>query len=179
MIVAPECVFRQEIFQSIRSSMQELHSDKVILDDVNAAPFLFKSKDAQIWVRIFYRSMRDYSIEELQSEIRKLWVLMSNDAVLYLFYPELDRRQILKMNGFSDRLSFFEYGGLCGGEPQNTAIRICKWSPSRIIVDDPATENEVGVCCDPVVPVSFMKASRLTPEEVAFLSELSIALNHR
>ncbi|MCX5841186.1 MAG: hypothetical protein NTY16_07005 [Deltaproteobacteria bacterium] len=102
MIATQERVVRQEIFQSIRSSIQELHADKVILEDVNSAPFLFKSKDAQVWVRIFYRSMRDFSVEELQQEIKKLWVLMPNDAVLYLFYPELDRQQIFRMNGFSD-----------------------------------------------------------------------------
>ena len=122
MIAVQERGVRQEIFQSIRSSIQELHEDKVILEDVNGAPFLFKSRDAQVWARIFYRSMRDFSVEELQQEIKKLWVLMPNDAVLYLFYPELDRQQILRMNGFSDRLSFFEYAGLGGAEMEKTGF---------------------------------------------------------
>ena len=66
MIATQERVVRHEIFQSIRSSIQELHADKVILEDVNGTPFLFKSEDAQVWARIFYRSMRDFSVEETQ-----------------------------------------------------------------------------------------------------------------
>ncbi len=176
MIAAPERVFRQEIFLSIRSSIQELHADKVILEDVNGAPFLFKSKDAQIWARIFYRSMRDYSVEELQEEIRKLWVLMPNDAVLYLFYPELDRQQILKMNGVSDRLSFFEYAGPCATASEKAEIRICKWMPSWVQKTDPLPGGETRLRI--AVPSdSFLTVSCLTREEIAGLSELSLDLS--
>jgi hypothetical protein len=175
MIVAPERIFRQEIFQSIRSSIQELHSDKVILEDVGGAPFLFKSKDAQVWARIFYRSMRDCSVEELQQEIRKLWVLMPNDAVLYLFFPELDPRQILKMNGLNDRLSFFEYGGMVH---EKTGIRICKWMPSWVQKVDVPEKSETRPRA-PVAPLDFLRASCLTPQEISGLSELSLSLFRR
>jgi hypothetical protein len=176
MIATQERVVRQEIFQSIRSLIQELHADKVILEDVNGAPFLFKSQDAQIWARIFYRSMRDFSIEELQREIRKLWVLMPNDAVLYLFYPELDRQQIMGMNGFSDRLSFFEYAGLCGADSEKLGVRICKWVPSSVRVLSPVQGEEIS-SCGHASSRSFLQNTRLTPQEIAGLAELSRALH--
>ena len=175
MIATQERVVRQEIFQSIRSSIQELHADKVILDDVNGTPFLFKSKDAQVWARIFYRSMRDFSVEELQREIRKLWVLMPSDAVLYLFYPELDRQQILRMNGFSDRLSFFEYAGLCDADQEKLGVRICKWSPSSAQGLNPSQEGAAPSRVHAVTR-SFLQSSRLTLQEIVGLSELSLAL---
>ena len=175
MIATQERVVRQEIFQSIRSSVQELHTDKVILEDVNGAPFLFKSKDAQVWVRIFFQSMRDFSVGELQQEIKKLWVLMPNDAVLYLFYPELDRQQIFRMNGFSDRLSFFEYAGLCGPDTERFGIRICKWIPSSVHVPGPAQDEEMPSHVHPST-TSFLQNARLTSQEVAGLAELSLAL---
>jgi len=174
MIAAQERTVRQEIFQSIRSSIQELHADKVILDDVNGTPFLFKSKDAQVWARIFYRSMRDFSLEELQREIRQLWVLMPNDAVLYLFYPELDRQQILKMNGFSDRLSFFEYAGLCGEERERVDVRICNWIPTAAPIPSRHREEARVRVCAP--RVSFLQNACLTPKEISGLAELSLAL---
>jgi len=176
MIAAPEHVARQEIFQSIRLSIQELHADKVILEDVNGTPFLFKSKDAQVWARIFYRTMRDYSVEELQQEIKKLWVLMPGDAVLYLFYPELDRQQIFRMNGFSDRLSFFEYAGLCGEDKKKVGVRICKWNPSSVSVLSFAPDGEVLPHVHPSTK-SFMQSARLTSQEIAGLAELSLALH--
>ena len=175
MIATRERTVRREIFQSIRSSIQELHADKVILEDVNGTPFLFKSKDAQIWARIFYRSMRDFSVEELQREIKKLWVLMPSDAVLYLFYPELDRQQIFRMNGFSDRLSFFEYANLCDPDKEKIGVRICKWIPSAAYVPSPAQDGEAPslVCAS---SRSFLQNARLTSQEIAGLSELSLAL---
>jgi len=176
MIATQERGARQEIFQSIRSSIQELHSDKVILEDVNGTPFLFKSKDAQVWVRIFYRSMRDFSIEELKQEIKKLWVLMPTDAVLYLFYPELDRQQILRMNGFSDRLSFFEYTGFCGGDREKASVRICKWIPSSVHVLNTVHKGEAASSAQ-VIPGSFLQNARLTSEEITGLAELSLALH--
>jgi len=177
MIAAQERTVRQEIFQSIRSSIQELHADKVILEEASGTPFLFKSKDAQVWARIFYRSMRDFSLEELQQEIKKLWVLMPSDAVLYLFYPELDRMQILKMNGFSDRLSFFEYAGLCGAERERVDVRICKWIPAAAFVVSPFQEGEERARI-PAAGVSFQANARLTSQEIAGLAELSLALYH-
>lgn len=176
MIATHERVIQHEIFQSIRSSIQELHADKVILEDVNGTPFLFKSKDAQVWVRIFYRSMRDYSVEDLQREIKKLWVLMPNDAALYLFYPELDRHQIRRMNGFSDRLSFFEYAGLFGADKEKIGARICKWIPSSVPVLSPAHSEEV-LAHVRVSKGSFLQSARLTSQEVAGLAELSLALH--
>lgn len=171
MIALQERAHRQEIFQSIRSSVQELHNDKVILEDANGAPFLFKSKDAQIWVRIFYRSMRDFSKEELQQEIRKLWVLMPNNAALYFFYPELDRHRILEMNGFSDRLSFFEYRGLFAVVGERTSARICKWVPSPAYALTSLAKGEAPSA----VPSSksFLQNARLTSEEIRGLAELS------
>lgn len=166
---------RQGIFQSIRASIQELHADKVILEDVNGTPFLFKSKDAQVWARIFYRSMRDFSAKELQQEIKKLWVLMPSDAVLYLFYPELDRQQILKMNGFSDRLSFFEYTGLFNTEIKKIDIRICKWIPSSAYILDSVHEIKERPRTH-VSALSFLQGGRLTSQEIADLAELSLAL---
>ncbi len=166
---------RQGIFQSIRASIQELHADKVILEDVNGSPFLFKSKDAQVWARIFYRSMRDFTVEELQGEIKKLWVLMPGDAVLYLFYPELDRQQILKMNGFSDRLSFFEYAGLFGRGMDDVGVRICKWIPSSAYILD--SSREAGLRSrSPISASNFLQRGRLTPQEVEGLVDLSLAL---
>gem|GEM_PF-1090860 len=178
MIATQERAARQDIFQSIRSSIQELHADKVILEDVNGTPFLFKSKDAQVWARIFYRSMRDYSVEELQREIKKLWVLMPNDAVLYLFYPELDRQQIFRMNGFSDRLSFFEYAGLFGVDKEKVSVRICKWIPSSMPLFSPVQGEEEP---SPVHAStrSFLQNTRLTSEEISGLAELSLALRHQ
>ena len=175
MIATQERVVRREIFQSIRSSIQELHADKVILEDVNGTPFLFKSRDAQVWARIFYRSMRDYSVEELQREIKKLWVLMPDDAVLYLFYPELDRHQIFKMNGFSDRLSFFEYAGLFKPDSEKAGVRICKWIPSSMPLIAPSPETATPPHARFVPGRCFQKA-RLTPQEVTELAELSQAL---
>jgi hypothetical protein len=166
---------RQGIFQSIRASIQELHADKVILEDVNGSPFLFKSKDAQVWARIFYRSMRDFTVEELQREIKKLWVLMPSDAVLYLFYPELDRQQILKMNGFSDRLSFFEYAGLFGKGMESVGVRICKWIPSSAYDLDSSHEIEAPLRAQ-ISTSSFLQGGRLTPQEIEGLVELSLAL---
>ena len=176
MIATRERVVWQEIFQSIRSSIQELHADKVILEDVNGAPFLFKSKDAQVWARIFYRSMLDFSVEELQREIKKLWVLMPNDAVLYLFFPELDREQIFKVNDFSDRLSFFEYAGLCGVDKERGSARICKWIPASVQVLGPDQNGEVPSHISASTR-SFLQGARLTSEEIAGLGELSLSLN--
>jgi hypothetical protein len=176
MIATREHATRREIFQLIRSSIQELHPDKVILEDVNSAPFLFKSQDAEIWARIFYRSMRDYPVEELQQEIKKLWVLMPNDATLYLFYPELDRQQIFRMNGFSDRLSFFEYAGLFGSDRKKVGARICKWIPSSVPVPSLAQEGGVSSRVH-VSKGSFLQNARLTSEEIAGLAELSLALH--
>jgi hypothetical protein len=176
MIAIEERVVRQEIFQSIRSSIQELHADKVILDDVNGSPFIFKSQDAQVWARIFYRSMRDYSVEDLQREIKKLWVLMPNDAALYLFYPELDRQQIFRMNGFSDRLSFFEYGGLFGAGKEKFGARICKWLPSSMPVFGSVRADEALTHAH-VSSKSFLQNARLTLKEIEGLSELSLALH--
>jgi hypothetical protein len=176
MIAIQERIVRQEIFQSIRSAIQELHADKVILEDVNGTPFIFKSKDAQVWVRIFYRSMRDYSVEELQREIKKLWVLMPSDASLYLFYPELDRYQILRMNGFSDRLSFFEYAGLFGADKEKIGARICKWIPSSMLALSSAQDGE-DLAHTRVSTRSFLQSARLTLQEVAGLAELSLALH--
>jgi hypothetical protein len=175
MIATRERAVRQEIFQSIRLSIQELHADKVILEDANGAPFLFKSRDARVWARIFYRPMRDYSLEEQLQEIKKLWVLMPQDAVLYLFYPELDRLQILKMNGFSDRLSFFEYANPCGEEKEKAGVRICKWAPSSLNVPSSACEGEMSSGVPPLTR-SFLQDARLTPQEIAGLAELSLAL---
>ena len=166
---------RQNVFQSIRASIQELHADKVILEDINGSPFLFKSGDAQVWGRIFYRSMKDFSVEELQREIKKLWVLMPNDAVLYLFYPELDRRQILEMNGFSDRLSFFEYGGLFREKAEKAGIRICKWIPSSAYIFDLEHEAETSPLSKTQAP-SFLRRGQLTPREIRGLVDLSVVL---
>lgn len=174
MIATQERLIQREIFQSIRSSIQELHEDKVILEDLNGAPFLFKSNDAQVWVRIFFRSMRDFSMEELQQEIKKLWVLMPNDAVLYLFYPELDRQQILKMNGFSDRLSFFEYAGLFGPVKEKWGVRICKWIPSSVHIPESFLEEHRPHSSVP--GADFLQHARLTPGEIAGLVELSVTL---
>ena len=176
MIATQERTIRQEIFQSIRLSIQELHADKVILEDAHGAPFLFKSNDAQVWARIFYRSMRDFSLEELQQEIKKLWMLMPNNAVLYLFYPELDRQQILEMNGFSDRLSFFEYSGLYGAEIEKVDVRTCKWIPSSAHVLNPLQEGAVHAHVEEP-RVSFLSSARLTSQEIAGLAELSLSLH--
>lgn len=175
MITTQEPITQKGIFCSIRQLVQELHADKVILEDVHGTPFLFKSQDAQVWVRVFYRSMRDFSIETLKREIQKLWVLMPRDAVLYLFYPELDREQIFKMNGINDRLSFFEYGHLAGIDKNRTDIRICKWIPAMSIMpkilkqqpDSSCPQNKIG---------GFFQESRLTSKEIAGLSELALAL---
>ena len=147
-----------------------------MLEDANGAPFLFKSKDAQVWARIFYRSMRDFSVEELQQEIRKLWMLMPNDAVLYLFYPELDRQQISRINGLSDRLSFFEYAGLGDGDKEGLGVRICKWIPSSVSFDNAAQDGELPVRIPPAAPSNFLQGTRLTSQEIAGLAELSLAL---
>ena len=175
MIAAQERVGRQEIFQSVRSAIQELHAEKVILEDENGAPFIFKSQDAQVWVRIFYRSMRDFSKEELQQEIKKLWVLMPSDAALYLFYPELDRGQILEMNGFSDRLSFFEYARLCGEEREKIGVRICKWIPSASYAFVSFSKEE-ETFRPKAFAKSFLQNACLTSQEIAGLAELSLAL---
>ncbi len=174
MIATQERGVRQEIFRSIRSSIQELHADKVILEDLDGMPFLFKSDDAKVWVRIFYRSMRDYAPDELREEVAKLWRLMPNDAVLYLFYPELDLGQILRLNEFGDRLSFFEYAGQ-GIETEKIGVRICKWMPASL-VDEPSVQVER----QPFRGVrggGLLRFSRLDAEEVAALAELSLLLH--
>lgn len=166
-----ERTVRHEIFQSIRLSIQDLHEDKVILEDVNGAPFLFKSRDAEVWARIFYRSMRDFSSQELQSEIKKLCVLMPQNAVLYLFYPELDRRQIIQMNGFNDRISFFEYAGFGGVDIDKAGVHICKWAPHEKLLPPDSMGHEIleeHACFTP----SFLQASRLTAQEIAGLGEM-------
>jgi len=171
MIATQERVVRQEIFRSIRSSIQELHSDKVILEDVNGTPFLFKSNDAKVWARIFYRSMRDFFVEELQQEIKKLWLLMPDDAVLYLFFPALDRQQILKMNDSSDRLSFFEYAGH-GSEKERGGVCICKWMPTALC----GAVWVEGPSCQDAPTSSFLRHSKLTDEEVLGLTDLGLSL---
>jgi len=175
MIATQEHVGRLPIFRAIRSSVQDLHTDKVILEDVHGAPFLFKSQDAKIWVRIFYRAMQDFSLEELKQEIKKLWVLMPNDAVLYLFYPELDRQQILKMNGFSDRLSFFEYANPWGSEKAEHGIHICKWIPSMPLLSLPPETMKVTIR-PPVSSSDFLQKTRLNAQEVVGLAELALSL---
>ena len=175
MILAQERVDQGKIFQAVRLSVQELHPDKVIREDAHGMPFLFKSCDAQVWVRIFYRSMQDFSLEELKEEIRKLWVLMPKEATLYLFYPALDRQQILKMNGFSDRLSFFEYGNLYGAEAEKRGVHICKWIPSASI--DSLLPEEFSVFLRrPLPPSGFLQNSRLSASEIAALTDLALAL---
>ncbi len=174
MILAQERIDQRKIFQAVRRSVQELHPDRAIQEDANGIPFLFKSHDAQIWVRIFYRAMQDFSLEELREEIRKLWVLMPKDATLYLFYPVLDRGQILKMNGFSDRLSFFESGNFSGPEVDKCGVHICKWIPSIAIV--PLSSNEPVRPSIPKFPLSgFLQNTRLTVAEIAALTELALA----
>lgn len=175
MILMQRQVDQGEIFQAVRLSVQELHPDKVIREEAHGMPFLFKSCDAQIWVRIFYRAMQDFSLDELKEEIRKLWVLMPKDATLYLFYPVLDREQILKMNGFSDRLSFFEYGNLCGSGTDRRGVHICKWIPSVPGVFLPPDEP-LRLQIPKPPPSGFLQNTRLIPAEIADLTELTLAL---
>lgn len=165
----------REIFQAIRSSVQELHVDKVILEDIHGAPFLFKSQDARIWVRIFYRAMQEFSIDVLKDELKKLWVLMPTDAVLYLFYPELDRDQILRMNGISDRLNFFEYRSLYAPDANSGGIRICKWVPSMLLSSLP-NEKPTMKIAPPGQVTDFLQKARLNSEEIEGLVELSLVL---
>ncbi len=178
MILTQGRVDQGKIFQAVRLSVQELHPDKAIRDDAHGIPFLFKSCDAQIWVRIFYRSMQDFSLEELKEEIRKLWVLMPQDAALYLFYPVLDREQILKMNGFSDRLSFFEYGNFYGTETDKRGVHICKWIPS--VPGISLSLEEPFKLQIPKTPLSgFLQNTRLTGAEISGLTELTLDLLRR
>jgi len=100
---------------------------------------------------------------------------MPPDAVLYLFYPELDREQIFRMNGFSDRLSFFEYAGLCGAETEKVDVRICKWIPSSAFVVNPSPDGEALSRAHVSTP-SFLQNARLTAQEIEGLAELSLAL---
>ncbi|HOW59720.1 MAG TPA: hypothetical protein PLO78_08370 [Candidatus Omnitrophota bacterium] len=175
MMINQEVVDRSTIFHAIRVSVQELHSDKVFMEDLHGSPFLFKSQDAKVWVRIFYRAMQDFSLEELQQEIKKLWVLMPVDAVLYLFYPSLDRKQILDMNGFSDRLSFFEFANLSNSESFQFGIRICKWIPAMTLASLPA-ENSKNKLQPSMSKSSFLQKTRLNAKEIEGLSELSLVL---
>lgn len=175
MIALQERQFHQEIFNAILSSVQELHPDRVLMKELHSAPFLLKSQDARVWVRIFYRSMRDYSLEELKYEIKKLWVLMPQEAQLYLFYPALDHAQLLKMNGFSDRLSFFEYGRHSDPEKSIISIRIRKWIPSESLSLLSAQEPNL-MQAPASFPNSFLQKTRLTRQEIAELTELGLVL---
>ncbi|HNX69437.1 MAG TPA: hypothetical protein PLL75_01840 [Candidatus Omnitrophota bacterium] len=175
MLLAEDRSSRREIFQAVRHLVQELHPDKAILEDVHGAPFLFKSQDVQVWVRVFYRAMCDFSVDELKQEIQKLWVLMPQDAVLYLFYPTLDREQILRMNGISDRLSFFEYGNLNGLDGEGAEIGICKWIPSMSVLTPRITNTRPAVR-PPAFSDGFLERGRLTAEEIAELTEFSCLL---
>ncbi len=175
MILTQGRMDRSRIFQAVRFSVQELHPGKQIPEDAHGTPFLFKSADARVWVRIFYRAMQDFSLEELKEEIRKLWLLMPQDAVLYLFYPALDRAQILKMNGFSDRLSFFEYVNLAGTGTEGRAVHICKWVPSVPDVLPPA-DAPVKVRVPDLAPSRFLQCSRLSAAEIEGLTDLSLSL---
>lgn len=175
MILTQGRIDQRRIFQAVRLSVQELHPDKSIREEAHGMPFLFKSSDAQIWVRIFYRAMQDFSLEELKEEIRKLWVLMPKEAILYLFYPVLDRGQILKMNGFSDRLSFFEYGNLYGAETDRRGVHICKWIPSVPGILPPQQEPpKLSIPKSP--PSGFLQNMRLNAEEIGGLTELALSL---
>ncbi len=175
MIATQERISQRGIFYAIRLLVQELHAEKAILEDVHGAPFLFKSQDAQVWVRIFYRSMQDFSIDELKLEIKKLWVLMPREAVLYLFFPSLDREQILKMNGISDRLSFFEYGHWDDPETDKSDIRICKWIPGMALSGKLVQEEPKMAQAHPRMD-HFLQRTRLNKEEVADLTELILSL---
>lgn len=175
MILIKDLVDQKSIFDAVRVSVQELHPDKDIRDDALGAPFLFKTLDAKIWVRIFYRAMQDFTLEALKEEIKKLWVLMPQDSSLYLFYPKLDREQILKMNGLSDRLSFFEYGDFCRPGMNRQGVHICKWIPS-ISIDSLQLEKAAAAPAAQLPPSIFLQSGRLTVNEIADLTDLSLAL---
>lgn len=177
MVSTTERMNQQGIFCAIRLLVQELHSDKVILEDVHGTPFLFKSQDAQVWVRIFYRAMQDFSMEDLKREIQKLWLLMPREAVLYLFYPLLNREQIFKMNGISDRLSFFEYGyheNSLGADKPN--IRICKWIPTVAFSQDISAGQKSTTFRSKNHESNFVQQMRLNTQEIADLTELILAV---
>jgi len=175
MIAIQERVSQRGIFYAIRRLVQELHPDKVFLEDVNGAPFLFKSQDALVWVRVFYRPMQDFSLAALKGEIEKLWVLMPKDAVLYFFYPSLNREQILKMNGMSDRLNFFEYGYFSDPATYKTDIRICKWVPAMAAASLPPSETKKSFQMAGVTS-GFSPCVRLTLQEINDLNELGLTL---
>lgn len=175
MIALKEKIPHHEIFSAIRSAVQELHPDRILMEEAYGAPFLLKSQDAHIWIRVFYHSMQEDSLEAVRHEIKKLWVLMPREAQLYLFFPALDHLSLLKMNSFGERVSFFEYGYSHASGKDSIEVRIRKWIPSMSFSSMPVEEGSLALRQSSPVS-SFLQRTRLMPREIADLVELGLAL---
>ncbi len=169
---------RDKIFKSIRTSISEFYSDEIVLEELEdeiESPFIFKSKDAKIWARVFYRSMKDFSFEEIYREIRKLQMMMPADAMLCLFAPELDSKMSARLSALGNEICFFEYAGR-NTDKKTLDMHLCKWDSSRSL----AATTRVSVE-NPMVSPSFsgqlLKLSRLSEEEVAAFTDFALELS--
>ena len=163
------------IFVAIRESVKRLHPGVDFLEESEGAPFLFKSREAQFWVRVFYQPMADYDFCDLKNEIQRLKILMPVGSQLYLFYPALERAKILKISEVENRTCFFEYKHLQGAEPMLPAVRIQKWLPAAVDAIVAPQRTETSASCMPSA-ATFFRNARLSREEIADLSELGLEL---
>lgn len=174
MIITKEPLPSQKVFDAVRTTIQGIHSSTVFEEDASGAPFLFKSKDGKVWVRVFYHSLNDSTSEELARELLKLKILMAEDASVCLFYPLIDQQQLLKFQSMGERIVFFEYGGLLEGQPTQEAIQVRKWVPAVASLPEPDVAKSFPNMKK--LPTLFISYSKLSSEEVAELTDLGLSL---
>lgn len=172
MIIEKEEVVSQRIFSAIRDTVRDIHPESIFDEDPCSAPFLFKSRDAKVWVRIFYQAMSDLTSAEMGSEITKLMVLMPKDASVYCFYPLIDPLQMRRIKPLHGRVVFFEYGNQA--DEAKTEIRVRKWVAGLEERKEPSAVNAL-----PFVkksPALFSRCARLSMAEIEDLAELGLRL---
>ena len=174
MISLNEITGQQRVFDAVRTTVQELHADCSFVEDATSSPLLFKSEDEKIWVRIFYQPMSGSSAGEIAREVMKLKLLMPKNAVIYFFYPELDRDQIVSLRSRYRHIAFFEYGNLLESANGKEGVRVCKWIPVSEL--PPASTVEIK---SPFLgegkPHPFLSHARLTQDEIAEINDIGLS----
>ncbi|HOG23580.1 MAG TPA: hypothetical protein PK590_02910 [Candidatus Omnitrophota bacterium] len=174
MISLNEITGQQRVFDAVRTTVQELHADCSFVEDVTSSPLLFKSEDEKIWVRIFYQPMNGSSAGEIAREVMKLKLLMPKHAVIYFFYPELDRDQIVSLRSRYRHIAFFEYGSLLETANGKEGVKVCKWIPISEL--SPAGTVEIkSPFFGESKPHPFLSHARLTQDEISELNDIGLS----
>jgi hypothetical protein len=173
MIALSEKEPQRRVFDAVRTTVQEIHPETVFENDACGSPFLLKSSNDKVWVRVFYQPMGDSNSDELASELKKLKVVMPKDARMYLFYPRLDREQMIKFRTVGDRLAFFEYGGLSAEPTEAREVRVRRWVPASEVTH---TVDRKVMAVSGRTPGQFLGHTRLSSTEIAGLAELGLGL---